>query len=399
MATVPANDLSALAADYVTLWSRTFPTLVRHLRGRPEHALHLWCNEVYPYLRGERRAARVESRDGTTTRIALAGDLPTPYLAGLLEAFVGLSGARTEVRHAGGEVFEVRHRIHPADRLARAMQSLAVLRIPLLLTGALSVLVGTGLAWTPMSRWWEPVLVLAGALSAQAAANALQALRRRGLGPFDPVAPRRGWLRFTLVGGYLVAAAVAAWFTATGRSWVLAFGAAGLATSLAYPWLRDHALGPVSAALVHGPLILLGTLYAMTGALAQWDLWVLLAASAPVGGLTGAILWLDDMADRPLDEARGRRTLAVRLPRGRHLLGYTALVATGLLGAFALAFLRLPASAAALALVTIPPALILVRMVQRHLDDPRRLASARLGTLALHTVTATTLAAVLWSLP
>lgn len=379
--------------DYVRLWARTFPTLVRQLRGRPEEALRLWCQEVYPYLRGERRAARIEAQDLGTAKILLADDLPPAYLAGLVEAFVGLSRADAEARPLGDQTFQVTFRVHPSDRLAWGIRAVAELRIPLLLTAALAAVFGIALAGGG-TAWWDGPLALLAVLGAQAAANALQDLRSRAGNPLRVREPRL-WHWLVLGGGYTVAAAATAYFVLLGRWGVLAFAAAGLLLSLAYPPIRDRGLGPVFAGISHGPLIVAGTLYALTGDLAGHDPLTVLLLSLPLAALTAAILYTDDLADRPLDEASGKRTLAVRIPQGRHLFAYAVLLGLGIATALAVAATVTRVGAALVALVALPTAWILLRSVQHHLDDPRHLAGARLGTIALHTLTTVALSLVL----
>ena len=112
---LPDAEQRRLAHDYVALWRRTFRTLANHLRGRPGRALALFAEEVYPFLRGDRRAARVERRAAREARVLLADDLPAPYLCGLLEGFVGLSGASVVARADGAGAFTVAFRVAAAD--------------------------------------------------------------------------------------------------------------------------------------------------------------------------------------------------------------------------------------------------------------------------------------------
>ncbi|MFA5944793.1 MAG: hypothetical protein WC876_10045, partial [Candidatus Thermoplasmatota archaeon] len=172
--TLDASAQRALAHDYVHLWARTFRTLARHLRGRPERALALFAEEVYPFLRGDRRAARVERLAAGQARVLLADDLPGPYLCGLLEGFVALSGAQALARADGVGAFTVAFRVAAADRAARLAQHLATLRLPLLACAALAAATGIGLA--ALHADVEPMraaVVVAGAVAAQAGASAL----------------------------------------------------------------------------------------------------------------------------------------------------------------------------------------------------------------------------------
>jgi 1,4-dihydroxy-2-naphthoate polyprenyltransferase len=390
------NAQRAAAHDYIALWARTFPTLVRHLRGRPRATLRLWCTEVYPYLRGQRRAARIDSWHGRTAQVTLADDLPAPYLCGLVAAFMGLSHAHADVERTGPETFHLTYQVHPGDRFATLVQAMAYLRVPLLVTAGLAVVVAGALA-AAHARWLDGAIMLAGILAAQAAANALQSLRSPTRGPLDASSPPAIWRRAILLAGYIVAAASMVYLAWIGRPWVLAFAVVGLGASLLYTRVRDWGLGPLFAGFVHGPMVMTGAYYALAGMLPP--MWDLLLFSLPVGLLTAAIVYLDDVADRPLDEASGKRTLAVRLPQPRHLIGFVALAGVGLAVALVLAARVQPVVAVLLGGITIPVLLVLSRTVQRNLDEPRRLASARLGTLGLHAAASTALCIILWSLP
>lgn len=376
----------ALAHDYVRLWARTFRTLARHLRGRPERALALFAEEVYPFLRGDRRAARVERLGAHEARVLLPADLPAEYHAGLLEAFVGLSGARAVARPEGGagsEAFAVAFRVAPGDRLARAAQSLAALRVPLLLCAVLSAAVGVAFGAAAAGEADLPLAgaVVLGVLAAQAGANALHDLRRPAAGPFHPVRLGRPALRAIAAGAYAAAAACGALAVAASGPLLLAFVAAGLALGLLYARVRGQGLGPAVAGLTFGALVPAGAAYAMDGDLAS----SLVAAglAAPLGLMAAALLLLDNMADRPLDEAGGQRTLAVRLGGAHQATAFAGLVACALAWLAATSWPWFsPFPMAAAALLALPAGWLAVR-VARNADDPRALGAARLAALLL----------------
>src|SRR5205823_4731692 len=141
--------------------------------------------------------------------------------------------------------------------------------------------------------------------------------------------------------------------------------------------------GPLLAGITYGPLMAAGAFAAVAPAgLAPLLRAGPLLAMLPLGAFAAALLYLDDLADRPLDEAGGQRTLLVRLPRRIHLAGYALLLAGGA-GTLLLALNRLAPAAQPLAVALALPAAALCVQVRRHLDDPHRLGPARLGTLAL----------------
>lgn len=382
------DAVRGLGHDYVQLWARTFKTLVRHLRGRPDRALTLFCNEVYPFLRGQRRAARIESMQGAQARVLLASDLPPAYLAGLLEAFVGLSGAPASARPLGAEVFEVTFQVSPADRLHRALQHVAALRIPYLL--AMGWAAAAGILFSLQYGdpvWWRALLVFGGALSIQAGANAWNDLRVSGdQGPLAPNTPTRPMLWLFAGIGYGIGGVVAALLAYTGDPWILTYGAAGLVLSLLYARVRDEGLGPILAGFTYGPLVVTGAMQAMVGWRGLGPFLDAVWVSVPLGALAAALLYLNHLADRPLDEASGRRTLLVRLPKTRHVMGYAVLLAVGVGTLLAWVVSQQPWLFALPYLLAVVLAVVLVRDVEAHVDDPHGLRWARFGTLMLHGV-------------
>ncbi len=397
-------EMGRLAEDYVALWARTFPTLVRHLRGRPHRTLQLWAGEVYPFLRGERLAARLERGARPGARLALADDLPAGFVAPLVAAFVSLSGAEASCRPVASGLFEVTWRVPAGHRLAAAVQQANLLRVPLLAAALLAAFAGlaagSAVGPAPPGAW---LAVLGGIGSAQAGANAVQDLRGGDrTGPFGDLRPSRSWSWFQAAGGYGTAAACGAWLWLAGRPGVAAFAALGLAAGLLYAGLRDRGAGPFLAGITYGPLAVVGAAYAVAGPAAlSWDAAMATVgpASLVMGALAAALVFAGDVADRPLDEAGGRRTLSVRLPQGRQVAAYAALLGAGLAGLAAAGILFGHASFVNWALLGLLPAAVLSRRLHAHLDDPHGLAPVRAGTLALMGATALLLAALHGALP
>jgi 1,4-dihydroxy-2-naphthoate octaprenyltransferase len=115
------------------------------------------------------------------------------------------------------------------------------------------------------------------------------------------------------------AAAVAGLIIVTGRDRrVLALGIAGLALAFFYhasPFrLAYRGLGELAVALAYGPLVACGTCLVQRGALADPALAVL---SAGLGALVSAFLLANEFPDARADAVVGKRTLVVRLGRGR----------------------------------------------------------------------------------
>ncbi len=382
------DGLHEAGMSYAALWARTFRTLVRHLRGHPEQALQVWANEVYPYVRGDRLAARTQRTGRRRFEVLVHDDLPAAYVAGMLAGFVGLSRAQVDVEGLGGGRFAIETRVPPTDRFMHMMDLLTQLRVPLLLTSLLAALVGTALAWRWHGElpWLVVAAVLWGTISAQSGANAVHDLALPRRGGLAAAGPPKGWLWFQAIGSYAVAAAAMVIIAMSGRPGIVVYAALGLGLGLLYRRLRDQGWGPAIAALSHGPLTVWGSYHAFHGADLLASPVPALLFALPTGLLAAAILYLDDLADRPLDEAAGRRTLVIRIPRRRQLAVYAVLLA-GALGALTLplTYAHVTWFGAAVVLAALAGWLILT--VRRHLDDPHGLAPARLGTLALFVAT------------
>jgi 1,4-dihydroxy-2-naphthoate octaprenyltransferase len=266
----------------------------------------------------------------------------------------------------------------------------ALVRLPLLGCALLAALVGVALAAHlagPLVPW-RVAAVLAGALLAQLGSNAWHDLHvdhpAGKLGA--PRLGRRALWRLVWI-GYLPAVLLGA-LLAWGNPAVLLFAAAGVAVSLLFVRFRAQGWGPLFAGLTYGPLLAEGALHAvLPGTTAHLGHLVAAAWTLPVGLLAAAILYLDDLADRPLDQAGGQRTLLVRLPEARHWLGLASLLLPAALLAVALGATAGPAPLLG-ALVLLLACVALLLRVRHHLQDPHALAPDRLAAVLLHLATA-----------
>jgi 1,4-dihydroxy-2-naphthoate octaprenyltransferase len=380
--------LEEAGASYVALWARTFRSLVRHLRGQPGHALQMWTHDVYPYLRGDLLAARAEKRGPQNFDVLVHDDLPAPYVAGMLRAFLQLARVDVEIDALGGGRFHLQYKIPTAERALRIAYMSAQLRIPLLITSLLAALVGTLFAWrhNGPATVWLLLATLSGAIAAQSGANAIHDLAKRRPRPMAAPGPSRSWLLFQAIGSYAVAAASMGIVIAGGRPGIIAYAILGLLLGVMYRSLRDEGWGPFIAGLSHGPLTVWGAYHAIAGPVLLATPAPALLIAMPTGLIAAAILYLDDLADRPLDEAAGKRTLVVRLPRRRHVAVFAGLLVAAMASAsivVAWEDTRWLAASGGLAI----GAAIIVQTVRRNLDDPHGLAPARMAMLLLFAAT------------
>lgn len=381
---LPEETQARVGRDYAKLWARTFRSLVRHMRGEPERGLSLWVDDVLPYLCGRRIVGRIEQHAGHSTRILLDVDLPRSYLAGMAAGFAALAGCEASAHH-DGDALIVEHRLRPTHRASRAMRHLAKLRIPLLMTSVLAACVGIAMTHQVSLVAWDVLAVLVGTFAAQAGANALHDLRPAPHHALAQPKAVRSWLIAQAAGSYLVAGAALAWLL-PGRGFLLAYAALGLLLSRGYSLAKQSGRGPWIAAASHGPLIVWGSAYAVAGPSLLATPAAALLATLPTGMMAAAMLLLDDLADRPLEQAAGNRSLVLRRSDPRDVPRLAAFIGVSVL-ALALAA---PPSLLHWALIALAAALgaTIVDLVRRHRDDPARLAAARSMMLAAYAVTA-----------
>lgn len=209
---------------------------------------------------------------------------------------------------------------------------LAGARPKTLVAGAAPVLIGTALAMArPGFKPLAAALALVGALALQAGANLVNDAGdgQAGIDDTERVGPprlvqqglataRSVWIAAAIVFG--VGAAAGLGLIALGGWPVLAIGLAALVAAIGYTAgpapLGRLGLGELSAFVFFGPVAVCGTVGAATG---DWNhlplLWGL-----PTGLLAGALMLSNNLRDRQTDSRAGKRTIAVRWPKGARWL-------------------------------------------------------------------------------
>jgi len=180
------------------------------------------------------------------------------------------------------------------------------------------------------------------------------------------------------------------------RIGLLAFGAFGVFSVYFYtaPPLRLAArrgLGELLIGLNFGPLMVAGTVYALSGSLTWLDFLV----GAPIGLFTTAILWINEFPDLKADELSGKFNLVVTLGMERARWGYPALLALAFgLVVVGAALGWFPIGALAM-LLSLPIAFFTTNALFRHYRD-RALIKGNAATIQLHILAGLLLAAGLW---
>lgn len=154
-------------------------------------------------------------------------------------------------------------------------------------------------------------------------------------------------------------AAVAGFVLATMTSWwLIAVGVAAIAAAWGYTGGKHPygylGLGEIFVFLFFGLVATMGTYYVQVEQLTFNSLLV----AIPMGALSCAILVINNIRDRALDELVGKRTLAVRIGDRAARIGFTSLIILAYLAPFALSSWWI-----FITLITAPIAIGLVRGV------------------------------------
>jgi len=188
-------------------------------------------------------------------------------------------------------------------------------------------------------------------------------------------------------GFYAAGIAIGVVLAAT-RGWdLLWLGVAGVLLSLFYtaPPLRlvHRGLGEVVVALGFGPIMTLGAYFVQAQ---EYDLEPLLA-SLPVGILIALVLYVNEVPDRPADEAAGKRTLPVRLSKGTIVNAYAAAVGLAFAMIVVFALVGWIVRPALIAVLAAPLAVPVYRALKEFYDQPYALMPAMARNIQLHLAT------------
>jgi 1,4-dihydroxy-2-naphthoate polyprenyltransferase len=194
-------------------------------------------------------------------------------------------------------------------------------------------------------------------------------------------------MRLAGVGFYAVAIAIGVYLAAARGWWLLAIGGVGLFLSIEYtgPPLRlvHHGLGEPVTAAGFGPVMVTGAYYACAG---RWS-WEAFYVSLPIALLIASVLYVNQVPDRAADAAVGKRTLIVRWPEDRVVVGYLALA----VAAFAVIAVG-PVAAITpgwtlVALAPFPLAVKVWRGLAAHYNSPYELMAVMQTNIGLHLFT------------
>ena len=277
-------------------------------------------------------------------------------------------------------------------------------RVPFLTATFVPVLLGAVIARADgHSAWWRMLLALLGASAIHLGLNVANDVSDATSGAdeanVNPTMFSGGSrviqyglvslkaMRITSLVCYAIGIAIGLYLTAVAGPQLLWIGAAGLFLSIFYtaPPLRlvHRGLGEVCVALGFGPIMVLGTYYA----LAERMSFEAFYASLPVGLLIMLVLYVNQIPDRPADEKAGKRTIVVRLGQQAIVKGYALSVAATYLLIVIGALSGIMPVWTLLGLATIPLALQVYRGINSHYESPYELMGAMGKNIQLHLFT------------
>ena len=141
-------------------------------------------------------------------------------------------------------------------------------------------------------------------------------------------------------------------------------------------------IGEILIGLNYGPLMTMGTIFAMTG-IHSWNAFLF---GIPLGILTTAILWINQFPDTKSDEIAGKHHLVVVLGLEKASWGYLILMLAAFGSIYALYMDGIVKQGALLSLLGLPVALYYSYQVINNYNT-RKLAGANWGTIGIHAIT------------
>jgi 1,4-dihydroxy-2-naphthoate polyprenyltransferase len=391
----------------VVSWARIYRNLVNQLQGRPWKMMEIFCTEVHPYFLDDFGASQLIKSSPSEAIVRLDNGLLEDFKVGLLEGFVEITGADAAVERRADGAYRITWKIHKdAPQPSKFALLINATRAPFLTAAAVPVLLGTAIAWRDGALSFGFFLItFAAALCFQAGANVINDYfdhtsgadeANLSPGPFfggsrviqrgllQPVQVRNLGLTLYAIGALLGLSLA----SLTGHPLeIVGLGIVGIAIGIIYTAprlsLAARGLGEFALAIAFGPLIVVGTYFVQTG---QWSLGALYA-SLPVALLIAAVLYINEIPDRPWDMRAGKRTLVVRLPMWAVLMGYSVLIAATYALILAGALLNVMPLLTLIALATLPLAWKAIQVLQKNYRFPYRLIPANANTIFVHLLT------------
>lgn len=280
------------------------------------------------------------------------------------------------------------------------------LRAPFFSASAVSVFLGTAVAWakTGLFHLGYGFLALAGGLLLHAGTNILNdyfdhrsgndELNREFIRPFSggsrmiqlglltPLEVLTGGILFFLLGGL-----IGLYLVMQRGLFILFLGIIGVLSGMSYSWPRlnwaSRGFGEFLVGLNYGILMTLGAYYVQTRDVVLEPV----MASLPLAFLITAVLYINEFPDYEADKKVGKKTLVVRLGRKRAVIGFVALVTASYLSLLAGVLLDILPVATLVGLGSFPFFWRAVRLSTKHYAASFDLAPANAFTVMGHLIT------------
>lgn len=183
--------------------------------------------------------------------------------------------------------------------------------------------------------------------------------------------------------------AVIGLYLAVTRGWpIFLIGVLGFLISFTYtaPPLRlgYRGVGEIAVGTGFGPLLVLGSYFVQTQSFALEPL----LASLPVGLLVMLILYVNEIPDRTWDDEAGKRTMVARMREERIVPGYVASISAVYAIVISGVVAQIFPPTAILALLTIPMAVRVRRLIKENLGNPYGLIPAMSTNIKVYAYTA-----------
>ena len=389
----------------VQRWASIFKNLVNQLQGRPQKMMEIFCWEVHPYFLNDGTASAIVESKPNQFVLRLDNGLLEEFKIGLVEGFVEIVGGKPSVTARPDGTYQVTWEIlKDTPQPSKMALLINATRMPFLTATAVPVLLGTAIAWK--DGFLNVPLFLVTLLSVACyhmATNLINDYFDFGSGadnanltptPFSGGSRviQRGLMPPTAVRNlailfYVIGAALGLILVAARGIEVLALGLAGFLVGYVYtapPFRLVHrGVGEILVGLGFGPLIVVGAYFVQSG---RWSAEAFYA-SLPVALLIAAVLYINEIPDKPWDAKAGKRTLIVRMSSATAVNGYLAIM----MATYAIIVVGVVTGimpiATALGLLTLPMAYRAFDTLRKNYAYPYRLIPANANTVFVHLLT------------
>jgi 1,4-dihydroxy-2-naphthoate octaprenyltransferase len=302
---------------------------------------------------------------------------------------------------------ENREAIKERDLFTRKVKSwIKELRAPFFTASAVSILLGTAIAWvkTELFHLGYFLLALLGGLLLHAGTNILNDYFDHKSGNDEAnrefVRPFSGGSRMiqlglltpleVLVGGFLfffLGGSIGIFLALERGMFILLLGVIGVISGLFYSWpslnWASRGFGELLVGLNYGVLMTLGAFYVQTQKIALEPI----IASLPIAFLITAVLYINEFPDYQADKTVGKKTLVVRLGRKKAATGFVILIVITYLSLGVGVVLSILPPATLVGLISFPFFLKAISLSQRSHEKSFDLAPANAFTVMGHLIT------------